>query len=219
MHKELFLGKWLNLSEQSVVLELLKEAQTIHVKRNSLLVEAGEIQQQVLVLVRGVARGFLLDADGRDITDCFAYRQGEVLMGCNALGTPSLISLETMRDCELLSIPLSRVLPLMDENPVLLKCYIQFLLKGLDRHWEGKMLMYRCSAMERYQWFLKKYPGLIDQVSNKHVASFLGMTPVTLSRLRRSVRENAQKAETYGTKDLPGTQAENKHSNHEGDTK
>ena len=68
MHKELFLGKWLNLSEQSVVLELLKEAQTIHVKRNSLLVEAGEIQQQVLVLVRGVARGFLLDVDGRDIT-------------------------------------------------------------------------------------------------------------------------------------------------------
>lgn len=119
----------------------------------------------------------MLDADGRDITDCFAYRQGEVLMGCNALGTPSLISLETMRDCELLSIPLSKILPLMDENPTLLKCYIQFLLKGLERHWEGKMLMYRCSAMERYQWFLKMYPGLIDLVRNKHVASFLGMTP------------------------------------------
>ena len=38
------------------------------------------------------------------------------------------------------------------------------------------MLMYRCSAMERYQWFLKMYPGLIDLVRNKHVASFLGMT-------------------------------------------
>ena len=219
MHKELFLEKCLNLSDQSVVQKLLEDAQTIHVKQNSLLIEAGEVQQRVLILVEGVARGFLLDADGRDITDCFVYRQGELLMGCNALGTPSLINLETMRDCELLSIPLSRVLPLMDENPVLLKCYIQFLLKGLGRHWEGKMLMYRCSAMGRYQWFLKMYPGLIDQVSNKHVASFLGMTPVTLSRLRRSVRENAQKAETSGTKDLPGTQAENKHSNHEGDTK
>ena len=43
--------------------------------------------------------------------------------------------------------------------------------------------------MERYQWFLARYPGLISTVNNKHIASFLGMTPVTLSRLRRQVRE------------------------------
>ena len=43
--------------------------------------------------------------------------------------------------------------------------------------------------MGRYQWFLKKYPGLIDEVSNKHIASFLGMTPVTLSRLRQKLKE------------------------------
>lgn len=40
-----------------------------------------------------------------------------------------------------------------------------------------------------YRRFLKEYPGLIDAVSNKHVASFLGMTPVPLSRLRRKLRE------------------------------
>ena len=74
MHKELFLEKCLNLSDQSVVQKLLEDAQTIHVKQNSLLIEAGEIQQQVLVLVRGVARGFLLDAGGRDITGCFVCR-------------------------------------------------------------------------------------------------------------------------------------------------
>ena len=47
----------------------------------------------------------------------------------------------------------------------------------------------RNTAMQRYQWFLEAYPGFIDKVSNKHIASFLGMTPVTLSRLRRVLRE------------------------------
>jgi hypothetical protein len=43
--------------------------------------------------------------------------------------------------------------------------------------------------MERYQCFLKYYPDLINIVNNKHIASFLGMTPVTLSRLRHQLRQ------------------------------
>lgn len=45
------------------------------------------------------------------------------------------------------------------------------------------------SASERYRWFLSNYPGLIDRVPHRHIASFLNMTPVTLSRLRRAERE------------------------------
>ena len=39
-------------------------------------------------------------------------------------------------------------------------------------------------AAERYAWFTRSYPGLIDRVSHRYVASFLGITPVTLSRVR-----------------------------------
>ena len=38
-------------------------------------------------------------------------------------------------------------------------------------------MMYQCTAQERYEWFLKKYPGIIDQISHKYIASFLGMNP------------------------------------------
>ena len=58
MHKELFLEKCLNLSDQSVVQKLLEDAQTIHVKQNSLLIEAGEVQQRVLILVEGEPGAF-----------------------------------------------------------------------------------------------------------------------------------------------------------------
>ena len=46
-------------------------------------------------------------------------------------------------------------------------------------------MMYQYNAQERYEWFLKKYPGVIDLISHKYIASFLGMNPVTLSRLRK----------------------------------
>lgn len=59
----------------------------------------------------------------------------------------------------------------------------------MKSHWELKRVLNSCTAVQRYQWFLEEYPGLIDRVSNKYIASFLGMTPVTLSWLRRTLRE------------------------------
>ena len=44
------------------------------------------------------------------------------------------------------------------------------------------------SAPERYDWFLENYPGLIDRVQHRRIASFLCMTPVSLSRIRRTKR-------------------------------
>ena len=71
----------------------------------------------------------------------------------------------------------------------MLQLYNKLLLIGLDRHWQEKINLLSCSAMQRYLWFLENYPNLIDLVGNKYIASFLGMTPATLSRLRRRLRE------------------------------
>ena len=46
--------------------------------------------------------------------------------------------------------------------------------------------------MQRYQWFLSAYPGLIDRVSHKYIASLLNMTPVTLSKIRRAIKESGR---------------------------
>lgn len=169
--------------------ELLADAKYEYVRKGTLLIETGEVQTQMPVLIKGVLRGFLLDAEGRDITDCFAFRPGDVAAGCNALEDPSQINMEAVTDCQVLLLPMTAVQEAMEQNMEVLRLYNRYLVETLQRHWEGKMLMHRFSAMQRYQWFLHTYPGLIDTVCNKHIASFLGMTPVTLSRLRRKLRE------------------------------
>ena len=73
------------------------------------------------------------------------------------------------------------------------KLYNELLIKALNEHWKLKQILNSYTAVQRYQWFLDEYPGLIGKVSNKYIASFLGMTPVTLSRLRRTLREDQKK--------------------------
>lgn len=68
-----------------------------------------------------------------------------------------------------------------------------------------KQVLAQCTALQRYQWFLEEYPGIIDQVNNKYIASFLGMTPVSLSRLRRELRGRQDSGEPKEESALQGT--------------
>ena len=154
-----------------------------------ILVTGGEVQTELPVLLSGIFRGFVISEEGHEVTDCFAFRPGDFVMGCGGLREVSQVSFEAMCDSEVLLIPLDPLVGALNTSWDLMALYNHALQEALKRHWELKILLLQCPAMERYQWFLKKYPGLIDEVSNKHIASFLGMTPVTLSRLRQRVRE------------------------------
>ena len=76
---------------------------------------------------------------------------------------------------------------MLSRSPELLFVVNRAMTQNYIDLWKHKMILYRTTAMERYEWFLKDYPGLIDVVPHKYIASFLDMTPVTLSRLRKTM--------------------------------
>ena len=86
-------------------------------------------------------------------------------------------------------ISISNVIELQNKYMEVTKLYNQLLIKALNEHWKLKQILNSYTAVQRYQWFLDEYPRLIGKVSNKYIASFLGMTPVTLSRLRKTIRK------------------------------
>lgn len=180
------------LSDEPLIQRLTELGEVRHVKKGHLLYREGEVSSKLTFLIKGLLRGFILDAGGRDITDCFIYEPGSAAVGCIALGEPVTISVEALEDSQVLELPMAPVVELMENYPHLYRLYSKFLQAALKRHWEVKSAMYQYDAMDRYQWFLKAYPDLHHQVSGKHIASFLGMTQVTLSRLRRTLREAGQ---------------------------
>ena len=180
------------LTDESLIQRLSAQGEVRLLKKGHVLYREGETPSRLTFLIQGLLRGYFLDANGKDITDCFAFEPGSPAVACISLGEPASVSIEALEDSQVLELPLTWVLELLEEYPQLYRTYSFFLLQALRRHWEVKAAMYQYTAMERYQWFLRTYPGLHRQVSGKHIASFLGMTQVTLSRLRRTLREAGQ---------------------------
>lgn len=193
-----FFKTLLHLEDCGLIQALSDASVPLHLRRGELLVREGSLPDTVPMLVRGIVRGFYFDEDGQEITDCFAVQAGSPVMATARLRIPSPLYLDVLTDSDFLAVPIPEVQRLLDEYPELLRLYNRLLIQSFSTHWEIKAILRRGTAMQRYQWFLSAYPGLIDRISNKYVASFLGMTPVTLSRLRRILREQADADQTAG---------------------
>lgn len=180
------------LQDRELVNSLSSAATVEHVKQGELLVEVGEPPTTVTFLIEGIVRGYIVDETGREMTDCFAFEQGDVLVGCNGFNGPSLINFEALTACSVLRVPYATLMQMLQTYPEMLLAYSNSLSEALNRHWQIKRMLYQ-PAMQRYLWFLETYPGLINTICNKHIASFLGITPVSLSRLRGQLRNNTGK--------------------------
>ena len=132
-----------------------------------------------------------MDINGKDMTDCIVFRCGDSAMPDNDFTQPASITLEALTDSEVVCIAITEVMRLLHEYPVLSETYSKLLLRSANMHRNLKIATYQFTAAQRYQWFLKEYPGLIDRIGHKYIASLLNMTPVTLSKMRKVLKEGA----------------------------
>ncbi|MDD6489441.1 MAG: Crp/Fnr family transcriptional regulator [Clostridia bacterium] len=184
-----FYTEILRIQNQKILKELVENSKYEHLKKGTKIVREDEEVSDTYFLVKGVIRGYFTDDKGKEITDCFCTRCGSpTVVRCDSKMVPA-VALDTLTECEIISVPISKIEELQYKYMEVSVLYNQLLLKSFAEHWEAKTTLYRYSAMERYKWFLKKYPGLIDQVCNKYIASYLNITPVTLSRLRSELNK------------------------------
>lgn len=179
-----FYTKILKIQDKEILKELVALSKHEYYDKGDNIVKYDDIITHTQFLVKGILRGYLLDENGNEITDCFCTRCGSptvIRYGSEII--PS-VSLEALTECEIISIPIDKIEKLQHKYIEVSLLYNNLLLAAFAEHWETKTTLYRYTAMERYKWFLSKYPGLIDQISNKYIASYLNITPVTLSRLR-----------------------------------
>ncbi len=139
----------------------------------------------ICFLKQGVACAYEIYPDGKSICLNVIDRPGNIVAGGLGINdTYSPVNMVMATAGELFCIRMSDIARLQEEYTEILSFYNKILLEEYERQWQVKNMLYLDAAEDRYDWFLKQHPGIIDKISHKSIASFLHMSPVTLSRVR-----------------------------------
>jgi len=146
--------------------------------------------QNFYFLIKGLARYYYLTTDGKEFNKSFAEKKGHLISSISSVtkGTGSPFSVEVLSDFTALYISYKDLLYLSKEykewNDLLLRIYENLVIKKEKREADFLLL----NARQRYEKFLLDYEMIKDVVTNYHIASYLGITDVALSRIRKEMK-------------------------------
>lgn len=164
-------------------LEIENIATSITIKKNELLQQVGHTCKTIYFLKSGIARIFYYK-DGIDITESFAF-ENNIIARVESLftGNTSQKAIQILEDAEIISINATQLFKLYDSNHnierlfrlIFEKAYVETInrIESIQFH----------TADERYKHLLKE-TNYLQKVPLKHIASYLGITQVSLSRIR-----------------------------------
>jgi len=152
------------------------------------LQRAGEVARHAAFVASGCLRSYVIDANGKEHIIQFAPETWWLADAPSLMtGTPSQYFVDAIEDSELLLLdPASHQL-LIDQVPG----YAAASRAGLQRHNAAKdqriVTALTTTAEERYLEFLDRYPSLAQRVPQWMMASYLGVSPETVSRVRKNL--------------------------------
>lgn len=187
---EEFYREVMHLHDETLISQLCAFSRFVELKKNNILIDVGEVPSRLCLLKSGGLRGYYLDEHKHEVTDCFCSAPGDALMPGFDLEKPSALTITAYKDSQIVCLPLAECLAAISASEEGRACYAGLVQTAAMRHHLIKSQLYR-PATERYEWFLRTYPTEAAEVSGRCIASFLGITPITLSRLRRKQRDEA----------------------------
>src|SRR5690606_8149667 len=147
---------------------------------------------KVAFVCKGLFRYLYSDAIGHEFTKGF-FPEGDFLVSYSAMiaQTPSWFAIETLEDSVIDAFDYASWQRLYDGHPCWSSLLIAMLQKRYMKKERREQELLTLNAAERYQSFLTEYPMLESRVRQHIVASYLGITPVALSRIRSQSKVQA----------------------------
>ena len=164
--------------------ELMKLTKPREVKKGTIIINDGERSTDLFFIESGLLRGFYY-ADDREITNWFA-QEGEFATCFYSFITnvPAQENVEALEDCLVIQIPHFNLQQLYGRYPETERIG-RILTEAYYVKLEGRLLgLQFTSAKERYDKLMDTNPALIQRASLGQIASYLGITQETLSRIR-----------------------------------
>lgn len=170
--------------------EELFEAQhlftTILLKKEEFFSKAGRISDRIGFVQSGLLRSFFT-INGKETTSFFQTADSIAVALASFLQMkPALENIQALESTELIVISRKDLLDLYNENWKWQQVGRIFIEQYYIKMEQRLIILQSQSAQDRYEYFLQEYPELIQSVPLYYIASFLGMSPETLSRIRKA---------------------------------
>lgn len=164
------------------------------IAQGSLIASIGDGTGYSGLMLNGTARSYYIDSEGNDITRGFAV-EGSLFMDEGLYGYDERICMwEALEDSTVMLCETCMVRDLIRSNAAFKDLWICLLEMSVryKLYRENGFLVE--SAAERYMHFKKLYPEVCRRVPQKHIATYLGITPESLSRIRSAMKERKSEA-------------------------
>jgi CRP-like cAMP-binding protein len=155
------------------------------VNKGEFLLREGEITRYSIFVAAGCLRTYTIDDKGKEHILQFSpenWWTGDMSFTSDV---PSQCFIEALEDSEVLLTDLSSIKRLVEYIPKAAAFYQAALQKSAAAKNKRIVSSMSATAEERYDDFLKTYPSLIQRVPQHMIASYLGVSPETLSRIRK----------------------------------
>lgn len=169
------------------VAQLCAAFQPRSARRGAALARQGDPNNREYILLSGRAVSVVRDAEGRET--CLGLYKAPCVIPPNFVRSTegiSLVTLEILDDADLADIAASQLMDLMVQSAGIREWGNAVAQSELYRKASREWCLAVLPARERLDWFRRNYEGLEDAFAHRYVASFLGITPVTLSRARNA---------------------------------
>lgn len=159
----------------------------VKLPKGTILLKANRVEKSLYFIKKGIVRAYAYKND-HEITFWFG-REGEAVISMNSYieNKAGYEDIELLEDCELYCLKREDIHKLFEQDIHIANWGRKFAEQELIRT-EGRLISRQFStASERYQELLRSNPDLLQRVQLGHIASYLGITQVSLSRIRSAL--------------------------------
>ena len=172
---------------QNAIIKMSDVVREVQLPKGFVLLKSGKVEPNVYLIKKGIVRAYAQMPEG-DVTFWFGS-EGDIVLSMRSYveGNKGYEDIELLEDCELYEVKAKDLQSLYVQDIHIANWGRKFAEKELIKT-EERLISRLCKpATQRYQDLLENHPDLVKRIQLGHIASYLGITQVSLSRIRKQL--------------------------------
>lgn len=174
--------------------EIFQAHEKVHFQKGEFILEEGNVANEYYILEKGLVRSFVNDFSGNEVTTNF-FADNEIIIEVSSLfqRIPTQENIVCITDCECFKFSFENFEELFHKIPNLREWGRAWMSQELFASKQRSVEMFTLSATSRYLKLLEQKPQVVQFAPLKQIASYLGITDTSLSRIRKEIVSHSPK--------------------------